>query len=177
MVRFIYSNKRTDKTYYVREMPLVQYSRSVVSDSLQPRESQHARPPCPSPSPGVHSDSTESVLPSSHLILSRPFLLLPPILPSISIFSSESTLWVIGSCKPAPQSECTTVLPLLRKNCLVLSLWKQSFLKILVLSLLLQTPITCVLGRAGSSPIGHWYAFLFLLFWEVFLVFFEVCVS
>ena len=29
-------------------------SRSVVSDSLQPHESQHARPPCPSPSPGVH---------------------------------------------------------------------------------------------------------------------------
>ena len=29
-------------------------SRSVVSDSLQPHESQHARPPCPSPTPGVH---------------------------------------------------------------------------------------------------------------------------
>ena len=35
----------------------VQFSHSVVSDSLQPRESQHARPPCPSPTPGVHSDS------------------------------------------------------------------------------------------------------------------------
>ena len=35
----------------------VQFSRSVVSDSLQPHESQHARPPCPSPTPGVHSDS------------------------------------------------------------------------------------------------------------------------
>ena len=34
-----------------------QISRSVVSDSLQPHESQHARPPCPSPTPGVHSDS------------------------------------------------------------------------------------------------------------------------
>ena len=33
---------------------LVQFSRSVVSDSLQPREPQHARPPCPSPTPGVH---------------------------------------------------------------------------------------------------------------------------
>ena len=32
-------------------------SRSVVSDSLRPHESQHARPPCPSPAPGVHSDS------------------------------------------------------------------------------------------------------------------------
>ena len=37
----------------------VQFSRSVV-DSLRPHESQHARPPCPSPSPGVHSDSCPS---------------------------------------------------------------------------------------------------------------------
>ena len=34
----------------------VQFSRSVVSDPLWPHESQHARPPCPSPTPGVHSD-------------------------------------------------------------------------------------------------------------------------
>ena len=38
----------------------VQFSRSVVSDYLQPHESQHARPPCPSPTPGVHSDSRPS---------------------------------------------------------------------------------------------------------------------
>ena len=38
----------------------VQFSRSVVSDSLQPHESQHARPPCPSPTPGVHLDSRPS---------------------------------------------------------------------------------------------------------------------
>ena len=38
----------------------VQFSHSVVSDSLQPHESQHARPPCPSPIPGVHSDSWPS---------------------------------------------------------------------------------------------------------------------
>ena len=35
----------------------VQFSRSVVSDSLRPHELQHARPPCPSPTPGVHSHS------------------------------------------------------------------------------------------------------------------------
>ena len=35
----------------------VQFSRSVVSDYLQPHESQHARPPCPSPTPGVYSNS------------------------------------------------------------------------------------------------------------------------
>ena len=34
----------------------VQFSRSIVSDSLRPHESQHSRPPCPSPTPGVHSD-------------------------------------------------------------------------------------------------------------------------
>ena len=38
----------------------VQFSRSVASDSLWPREVQHARPPCPSPIPGVHSDSRPS---------------------------------------------------------------------------------------------------------------------
>ena len=38
----------------------VQFSRSVVSDSLWPHESQHVRPPCPSPSPGVQSDSHPS---------------------------------------------------------------------------------------------------------------------
>ena len=37
--------------------PSVQFSRSVVSDSLWPHESQHARPPCPSPTPGVYSNS------------------------------------------------------------------------------------------------------------------------
>ena len=39
---------------------LSEFSRSVVSDCLQPYESQHARPPCPSPSPRVHSDSRPS---------------------------------------------------------------------------------------------------------------------
>ena len=38
----------------------VQFSPSVVSNSLRPHESQHTRPPCPSPTPGVHSDSCPS---------------------------------------------------------------------------------------------------------------------
>ena len=78
----------------------VQFSRSVVSDSLWPHESQHARPPCPSQTPGVYSNSQsllklmsiKSVMPSSHLILCHPLLLLPPIPPSIRVFSDESTL-------------------------------------------------------------------------------------
>ena len=38
----------------------VQFSHSVVSDSLRPHESQHARPPCPSPTPGIHPDARPS---------------------------------------------------------------------------------------------------------------------
>ena len=47
------------------------FSRSVVSDSLRPHGSQHARPPCPSPTPGVHPNPLPivSVMPSNHLIL------------------------------------------------------------------------------------------------------------
>ena len=68
-----------------------------MSDSLRPHESQHTRPPCPSPTPGVHPESRpsiESVMPSSHLILCRPLILLPPIPPSIRVFSNESTLGI-----------------------------------------------------------------------------------
>ena len=117
---------------------IIQFSCSVVSDSLWPHEPQHARPPCLSPTPGVDSDSCpsshsdqirsdqslsrvrlfvtpsiaarqaslsisstrsslrpmsiESVMPSSHLILCHPLLLLPPVPPSIRVFSNEATL-------------------------------------------------------------------------------------
>ena len=125
--------------------------------TLRPHESQHARPPCPSPTPGVHSNSRpssqgcqpamphksinyrlfcnkqpqfssvqllsrvqlfvtpwtaagqasntqsllklisiESVMPSNHLILCCPFLLLPSIFLSISVFSNESSLFKGG---------------------------------------------------------------------------------
>ena len=76
-----------------KEFSSVHFSRSVVSASLQPHESKHTRPPCPSPTPRVHRlRSIKSVMPSSHLILCRPLLLLPPISPSIRVFSHESTL-------------------------------------------------------------------------------------
>ena len=81
--------------FHYRLFSLVQFSRSVGSDSLRPHESQHSRPPCPSPTPGVHSNprpSTESVMPSIHLILCCPFFLLPPIPPNTRVFSNESTL-------------------------------------------------------------------------------------
>ena len=74
----------------------VQFSRSIMSDSLRPHELQHARPPCPSPITNSRNSlklmSIESMMPSSHLILYRPLLLLSPIPPSIRVFSNESTL-------------------------------------------------------------------------------------
>ena len=45
---------------YTHQFSSVQFSCSVVSNSLRPHESQHARPPCPSSTPGVHSDSRPS---------------------------------------------------------------------------------------------------------------------
>ena len=58
---------------------------------LRPYESQHDRPPCPSPTPEfTQLMSIESVMSSTHLILCHPLLLLPSIFPSIRVFSNES---------------------------------------------------------------------------------------
>ena len=101
-------------------MCYVSFSCSVVSDSLQPHGLQHTRLPGPSPSPWVSSNSyplsrlslclmsiesaislsllkfmsIESVMPSNHLILCRPLLLLPSVFPSIMVFSNESALCI-----------------------------------------------------------------------------------
>ena len=74
----------------------VQLSGSVMSDSLWTHRQQHARPPCPSPTPWslLKLMSIESVMPSSHFMLCHPFLLLPSIFPSITIFSNELILWI-----------------------------------------------------------------------------------
>ena len=70
----------------------VQFSRSVMSDSLQPHGLQHARPPCPSPTSRLMS--INSMMPSNHLILYRPLFLLPSTFPSIRVFSSELVLCI-----------------------------------------------------------------------------------
>ena len=69
------------------------FSRSVVSNSLQPHGLQHTRLPCPSPTPGVtqtHVHQVGDAIQPSHSL--HPLLLPPSIFPSIRVFPSESAL-------------------------------------------------------------------------------------
>ena len=77
-------------------MSSVHFSCSVVCSSLRPHGPQHARLPCSSPTPRVLPKllSIESVMPSNHLLLCHPLLLLPSIFPSIRVFSNESVLHI-----------------------------------------------------------------------------------
>ena len=64
-----------------------------MSNSLRPHGLQHARPLCPSPTPGTYAKSCpSSQWPSNHLILCRPLLLRHSIFPRIRVFSNESAL-------------------------------------------------------------------------------------
>ena len=91
----------------------VQFSHSVLSNSLQPHESQHARPPCPSPTPRVHSNSCPSS-PRCHPAISSsvvPFSLLPPIPASESFPMSQLFTW-------GGQSTGVSALALVITHCL-----------------------------------------------------------
>ena len=73
----------------------VQFSCSVMSHSLRPHGLQHARLPCPVPTPETYSNSCplSEWWPSNHLILFNP-LLLPSIFPSIRVFLNESVFCI-----------------------------------------------------------------------------------
>ena len=73
----------------------VQFSCSVISDSLRPHGLQHTKLPCPTNSRSLFKlMSIKSVMPSNHLILCHPLFLLPSIFHSIRIFSKESALHI-----------------------------------------------------------------------------------
>ena len=75
--------------YFLSKLAIsVQFSHSVVPNSLRPHESQHARPPCPSPTPGVHSNS-RPLSRWCHLAISSsvvPFSSCPQSLPASGSF-------------------------------------------------------------------------------------------
>ena len=87
------SNEKVEIIFMHRDS--VHFSRSVVSDSLHPRESPHTRPPWVHSRSSLTVMSIESVRPSNHLILCHPLLFLPSIFPSIRIFSNESALHIM----------------------------------------------------------------------------------
>ena len=83
-------------------------SLSSVSDSLRPHESQHARPPCPSPTPRVYPNSCQLSW-WCHLILCRPLLLPPSTFPASGSFQI-SQFFESGS-QSIGVSASTSVLP------------------------------------------------------------------
>ena len=95
-LHFLYTQyyiKISFNDYFIRSKKLqtissVQFSHSVVSDSLWPHESQHARFPCPSPTPRVHSDSRPSSQWCHPAISSSvvPFSFCPQFLPASESF-------------------------------------------------------------------------------------------
>jgi len=89
----------------------VQFSYSVVSDSLQPHELQHTRPPCPSPTPGVHSNSCPSSRWCHPAISSSvvPFSSCPQSLPASESFPVSQLLAWGGQSTGVSAS--TSVLP------------------------------------------------------------------
>ena len=96
----------------------VQFSCSVVFDSLQHHELQHARPPCPSSTPGVHTDSRPSSQWCHPAISSSavPFSSCPQSPTSIRVFSNESTLhmrwpkYCSFSCSIIPSKEISRLI-------------------------------------------------------------------
>ena len=93
-------NKESDKETYpslcLKSFSSVKFSHSVVSNSLQTHASQHARPPCPSPTPGVHSDSRPSSQRYHPAISSSvvPFSSCPQSLPASESFPmSQLSAW------------------------------------------------------------------------------------
>ena len=84
----------------------VQFSRSVVSDSLQPHEPQHTRPPCPSPTPRVHPNPCplnqwcHPTISSSVI----PFSSCPQSLPALGSFQMSQLFASGGQSTGAPAS-------------------------------------------------------------------------
>ena len=78
----------TPETFHIAHQSVSQFSHSVVSNSLWPHELQQARPPCPSPTPRVHSDSCP-LCRWCHLAISSsvvPFSSCPQSLPASDSF-------------------------------------------------------------------------------------------
>ena len=108
--------KRNVIEFFPLRVKSVQFSHSVMSDSLWPHEPQHARPPCPSPTPGVHSNSR----PSSrwcHPVISSsvvPFSSCPQSFPTSGSFQMSQLF--ASSSQSIGISASKSVLPMNTQN-------------------------------------------------------------
>ena len=91
-------------------MSVISVQSSVVSYYLWAHGLQHSRLPCPSPTSGACSNSIKSVMPSNHLTLYHPLLLLPSIFPIIRVFP-RSQFFASGS-QSIRVSASASVLPM-----------------------------------------------------------------
>ena len=93
---FVFSHSFSDPFFSDPGLLSVQFSAvTQLCLTLQPHGLQHPRLPCQSPTPGACSNSCPfSMMPSNHLILCHPLLLLPSIFPSIRVFSNNLTLCI-----------------------------------------------------------------------------------
>ena len=102
----------TEMKIIVIQFSSVQFSCSVVSDSLQPHEPQHARPSCPSPTPGFYPDSCplswwcHPTISSSFI----PFSFCPQPFPASGSFPMSQLFTSGGQCTGVSAS--TSVLPM-----------------------------------------------------------------
>ena len=94
------------------EMEIVQFSHSVVSNSLQPQELQYTRPPCPSPTPGVHPNPCPSSQWCHPTISSSvvPFSSCPQSIPASGAFPMSQLF--ASSGQSIGVSSSTSVLPM-----------------------------------------------------------------
>ena len=109
---------RNEKLNKIQLESVFQFSCSVVSDSLRPHEPQHTSLSITNSQSPPKPMSIESMMPSRHLILCLPLLLLPSIFPNIMVFSNELALCIRWpkywsfSFSISPSSEYWNLFPL-----------------------------------------------------------------
>ena len=146
---------RKKRVSYTQTNCPVQFSRSVVSDSLQPHE-LHARQASLSITISRSSlkfMSIESVMPSSHLILCRPLLLLPPTPPSIRVFTNELTLHMRW---PKNWSFSFSIIPSEEHPGLI---FRMDWLDLLAV----QQTLKSLLQHHSSKPSILWFSVFFIV--------------
>ena len=112
----VHLSRKELKTIEFQRMSSVQFSRSVVSDSLQPNEPQHARPPCPLPTPGVHPNPCPSSRWCHPTISSSvvPFSTCPQSFPASGSF--QMSQFFTSGGQSIGVSASVTVLPINTQN-------------------------------------------------------------